>query len=608
MPSGALFASLRLGLLSARSPARRIDGINVMEQHEQPILTTLQPRDLPSPPRSAIRIVQLCSREHSTSRDLAQAVACDPILTAEVLRICNSAFFGLRAEVRSATHAANLLGLRAIRNLALYIAMREAIAPQHIPGLPIEEFWESAIRRAVCAKVLAPYANADEDECFTVGLLEDFGLLVLFYLHPEHYAEWSRLSRELPDQRRDSEQALFGSTHDLVGLELGRAWGLPEGLRNVIGNHHAASHGLDKLEAGLCHVAACADWMASAFSATDPILALEHVENRLMTRFDIGHAESRELLSRVSDAVQQSARNLGFGIPQQIPLDVILRAAHERLAKDNLDYQRLTWELEKSLAERDRAHAALERELELAREVQERLLPAAEPCLGVHGINVSATHVSGDFYDHFRVKGDRICFCIADVSGKGVHAALLMAKASSLFRCLGRGGLGPAELAQMLNEEIFETSVRGMFVTMIIGRYDPSDRTLELVNAGHVPAFQLCADGTHVDFPARYPPLGVLPGIQYSALDHVLENGAFCAFTDGLHETRNRDGGRLEIAGVLHLMRRLAALPPRQRLERVLEDLRLSGCRPKDDVTMLLIEPPPAIAASRTHRPNVAAA
>ncbi len=106
--------------------------------------------------------------------------------------------------------------------------------------------------------------------------------------------------------------------------------------------------------------------------------------------------------------------------------------------------------------------------------------PAQDDDLPICGINRPIREVSGDFYDYFELPDGTIAFALGDVSGKGMNAALLMAKTASLFRCLGKTIRDPARLLSILNREICETTSRGMFVTMVAGLYEPSDRAAAL--------------------------------------------------------------------------------------------------------------------------------
>ena len=101
------------------------------------------------------------------------------------------------------------------------------------------------------------------------------------------------------------------------------------------------------------------------------------------------------------------------------------------------------------------------------------LLPGpANDTLPVTGMNIPATEVSGDFYDFFELADGTIYFNVADVSGKGMNAAMLMAKTSSLLHCLAKSHSDPGLLLSQVNNEVCETATRGMFVTIVSGFID----------------------------------------------------------------------------------------------------------------------------------------
>lgn len=154
-------------------------------------------------------------------------------------------------------------------------------------------------------------------------------------------------------------------------------------------------------------------------------------------------------------------------------------------------------------------------ELELASEIQHDFLPQpSAKDFPIHGINILARAVSGDFYDIMTLPDGRIWFNIADVSGKGMNAALLMAKTSSLFRCLAKSSEHPGQLLNAINNELCETISHGMFVTMVGGLFDPSTGVVNLTNAGHEPLllFDIKRE-SFMPIPADAPPLGIAAGI-----------------------------------------------------------------------------------------------
>jgi len=293
----------------------------------------LKPSDLPAPPNEAIRVVQACSKSNLDSHALAAMVTNDPILTAELLRVANSAFFGLASQVKSVSRAVTILGNRALRNLVLCITMRNALRTDSIPGFEIDVFWEDALRRAVSARSLAGLAGLDANECFTAGLLQDFGLLVLLYMMPDRVQNWQALMQATPEQRRDLEIELFHTTHDKVGLSLATSWGLPPDLALAMAYHHdGPPAGAAPQDVMCCQVATCADWMAAVYRSDDKRLAIQHTRSLMKKYFDVSHEQVDQLLQSVSESVAEAASAMGIQVTEQIQFDVVLREANLRLA------------------------------------------------------------------------------------------------------------------------------------------------------------------------------------------------------------------------------------------------------------------------------------
>ena len=232
-----------------------------------------------------------------------------------------------------------------------------------------------------------------------------------------------------------------------------------------------------------------------------------------------------------------------------------------------------------------------QRELDLAAEIQRSLLPNAESNrLPVHGLNRPIRQVSGDFFDFFALPDRRIPFALGDVSGKGINAALLMAKAASLFRCLGKRSDDPATILAIINREIHETSSRGMFVTMVAGTYDPSSGLVRFANAGHEPPLLRDLDRSYRTFPAEAPPLGIVPEMEYWTQEVNLNGGEFYVFSDGLMEFHYHDDEELGVQGLIQLLEGLSELPLGERLGALLAELDNEGWVVRDDLTVLAID------------------
>ncbi|MDH5571084.1 MAG: HDOD domain-containing protein, partial [Gammaproteobacteria bacterium] len=414
--------------------------------NETLLLAQVKPADLPSPPQAALQILRACSSDDVSNIELSALAEKDPILTTELLRVVNSSYFGLSRKVQSLNHAVTILGQKALRNIVLCISVRDTIPHGAIPGFDTIEYWEDSLRRAVSTKLLAERIHLKSEDCFTAGLLQDFGLLVLFYLRPDTATYWHELRALDPEARYLKEQEYLGITHTQIISMLADAWDLPKELGSILGSHHnCESMSPDKQT--LCRILNCADWMTTIFNADDKPAALETTRKMLGEQFGLASEGISECLNTLSAEVEKAAGSLGLRINNQPDFEQIMLQANVKLAEANLSYQELTWKLEQTLKERDELAAELDRELELAREIQESLLPKnLSDDFPITGINVSARQLSGDFYDYFPLKDGRIYFNIADVSGKGVNAALLMAKTSSLFHCLGKHILEPNKL------------------------------------------------------------------------------------------------------------------------------------------------------------------
>ena len=241
------------------------------------------------------------------------------------------------------------------------------------------------------------------------------------------------------------------------------------------------------------------------------------------------------------------------------------------------------------------------KELELARQIQESLLPAREASdFAVHGMSIPAREVSGDFYDFMTLADGRIYFALADVSGKGMNAALLMAKTTSLLRCLAKSAPGASALLRQVNEEICERGTLGMFVTLIAGYLDPRSGRLELANGGHHPALLRRTDGSLAEFAAAAPPLGVLADIDFPAQEIALDGGALYLYTDGISESVSLRGAELGAAGLHGMFAAASAVPAATRLDALVGAWRAAGYRSHDDITLMLIEMPAQPVASQT--------
>ena len=222
-----------------------------------------------------------------------------------------------------------------------------------------------------------------------------------------------------------------------------------------------------------------------------------------------------------------------------------------------LYYNKLMSKLETSEEEKNKWRERISKEVKLAVKVQENFLPKRNlNNYPVHGINISAREVSGDFFS-FYPHNDSIYFIIADVAGKGIHAGMVMAKASTLFEVLSQSKVDPDEMVFHMNNDLNNTKTAGMFVTSIVGEYNLITDEIRWVNAGHQPAVIRNDDGKYNQVESLVPPLGVIKQKDksvYNVHKMKLNGSRFYAFTDGLSESLNNKGEEIGIDGSIKII------------------------------------------------------
>ena len=247
----------------------------------------------------------------------------------------------------------------------------------------------------------------------------------------------------------------------------------------------------------------------------------------------------------------------------------------------------------KRLAEVKAARERMEGELQIARNIQMSMVPQTFP--EIEGLDMFASmtpakEVGGDLYSYLLL-GDKLYFCIGDVSGKGVPASLVMAIATRGFRTLALMGKTPAEIATRLNDELTENNEEGMFVTMFICRLDLKLGRLEYCNAGHNPPLIGNADGQY-SFIDVIPnaPIGLWPGLEFEGEKIDDLNGRkMLLYTDGLNEAENNQQEQYGEDRIVKLLTSLSASSCRDIVEALKADTDRfrDGAEPSDDLTLL---------------------
>jgi len=249
--------------------------------------------------------------------------------------------------------------------------------------------------------------------------------------------------------------------------------------------------------------------------------------------------------------------------------------------------------------------AKMDEELRTAYTIQSRLLPAQLPAIEGYafaGSNQPCRTVSGDYYDVVVRPDGRMYFIIADVSGKGITAALVMASVATAFNIFTRTDPTPADLVRELNATLAPKTAPTKFVTLVVGVLDPASGTVEFTNAGHVAPLVISSTGV-AQLKTTDMVVGLFGHATYRNQRITLGDGdSIVLFTDGVTEAENEREDQLGLDPVAELVTSMHGEPASSILQRIAAHVRVfSGDTPAgDDVTMLAFTRIPGYAGAPT--------
>ena len=211
-------------------------------------------------PEVTIKIIRLVEDPDSTAQDLNNVISNDPALGARILKVVNSAFYGLPGQVGSINRAIVLLGLNAVKNIAIAASLAKLFRGGRVsPNFDARELWTDAIASAAGTRLLADKIGLGlPDEAFLAGLIHNIGILVEFQSRRPKFVEAiEKLDQDQAVSLREAETEAIGANHEQFGSALCKVWKFPQSFIHVTGFHH---HPWDLPEnhrtlAGLVHVA-----------------------------------------------------------------------------------------------------------------------------------------------------------------------------------------------------------------------------------------------------------------------------------------------------------------------------------------------------------------
>ena len=243
---------------------------------------------------------------------------------------------------------------------------------------------------------------------------------------------------------------------------------------------------------------------------------------------------------------------------------------------------------------------SMEKELDIGREIQMSMVPQVFPAFperkefDIYAILQPARQVGGDLYDFYFLDGNRLCFCIGDVSGKGVPAALFMAMTKTLIKSRSVDDYSTASIVTHVNDELSKDNKASMFVTLILGILHVGTGELLYTNAGHNRPYIRRSDGNVETLVQSHGPImGAVPGLAYNEEKTKLVTGdVILLYTDGVTEAMNQNGKLYSDLRLNQLFATSSTASLEYLINSIVSDVEQfeAGAEQTDDITMLALE------------------
>jgi diguanylate cyclase (GGDEF)-like protein len=329
---------------------------------EHVLQDVLSSKELPTLPIIATKLLALTAQEETTLTDIANLIAQDMGLSTKVLRVANSSFYSFPQQISSINQAVSILGINAVRSLVLSFSFLSMGKSQKNSLFDFTQFWEHSLVQAAATKlILEQVANADTEEAFTCGLLQNIGQLALATTLPQEYNQVlqriidSKASNDADSNSKEgaSELEIIGMTHADVGYEVGKVWGLPEGLLLPVKYHHLpqAYQGNNQRCKQTIRAAYLANLLSNIFYSDTPEQYHKQFRNEAKQLLGLKVLGVNTVLKMIDKVIEQSAQYFGIKINPVKSVAEILQEANLRLSLINLSYEEMNRELIKSKME-----------------------------------------------------------------------------------------------------------------------------------------------------------------------------------------------------------------------------------------------------------------
>ncbi|MGN6367971.1 MAG: sensor domain-containing diguanylate cyclase [Phycisphaerae bacterium] len=295
---------------------------------------------LPSLPAVAIRALELTRRENVDLTEIAELISNDPALSSKILKTVNSPFYGLPKQVSTISHALVILGLQAVKTLALGFSLITNLQTKEpADGFDHMRYWKSSIYTGTAARILAKHLSlVQQEEVFLAGLLANVGILVMHRVIGAEFDDLCRQASGDHDTLASLCRTRFNLTHCDVGAMLAYHWQLPHVLARPIACHHAPSDD-DKELKPLVEVVHVAVIVGDVFASRDPAPAIVRARAEMAKRFNMSPDDIERLLAEIGASTRDVAKLFEVNIGPNRTYAQILEEAQQALVQLTLQSQ-----------------------------------------------------------------------------------------------------------------------------------------------------------------------------------------------------------------------------------------------------------------------------
>jgi two-component system cell cycle response regulator len=304
--------------------------------------------ELPTLPTVASRLISLTTREDTTLSDIADLVSQDIALSAKILKVSNSAFYSFPQQVGSIQQAVSILGTNAVRSLVLSFSFLTMKAGKKSSRFNFEKFWEQSLASAVASRlILEKVRDADTEEIFISGLLQNLGELIYARTFPEEYDKVLATIEEDQHDRLGAEVSIFGVDHCTIGYEVAKHWGFPPILLLPILHHHSPQsyQGDDRKILLTTKAVYLSDLLVNIIFSDKPQDYHKQFKREAKKLLGLSSDQIDEIFGEAHARIDQAGSYFGLKMENTKSIQDILQEANIRLSILNLDYSQMNKQL-----------------------------------------------------------------------------------------------------------------------------------------------------------------------------------------------------------------------------------------------------------------------